>query len=167
MSELALQQVERHARAHGVDAEAVAQALWRGRGRADTGLPHHGLHPHPGNTAGDRPKARAGQSRHVHEIEDAEDRDRHRDSEPLDACDAELLSIAVADSVEGALGHWPGYSLTPLVKLLGIAYELGIAAIRVKNEGQRVGLAASKLSVAPKRWRVLRSRTPDEGSSES
>ena len=64
--------------------------------------------------------------------------------EPLDAYDAEMLSITAAEGVEGALAHWPEYGSTPLVAVPALASELGVAAIHVKDEGRRAGLGSFK-----------------------
>lgn len=72
-------------------------------------------------------------------------RNTHRDYRaPLDPRDAEMLSIAGADEVERFLARRPEYGATPLLALPGLARELGIGTLLVKDEGQRLGLGSFK-----------------------
>ena len=70
---------------------------------------------------------------------------RHPDhGKPLDQVDAETLGAAAAAEVERFLGHRDNHAETPLHALPGLAAELGIGAIHVKDEGQRLGLGSFK-----------------------
>jgi diaminopropionate ammonia-lyase len=63
---------------------------------------------------------------------------------PLEAVDAETLGLEAAREVERFLTFRDGYAETPLVSLDGIARRLGVAAIHMKDEGQRLGLGSFK-----------------------
>jgi diaminopropionate ammonia-lyase len=63
---------------------------------------------------------------------------------PLAQADAALFSVAAARDVERFLRHRKGHRETPLLSLPGLARELGIAAIRIKDEGHRLGLGSFK-----------------------
>ncbi|NNM75198.1 diaminopropionate ammonia-lyase [Enterovirga aerilata] len=63
---------------------------------------------------------------------------------PLDPRDADMLSVAGADAVGRFLARHPEHGPTPLVPLPGLARELGVADILVKDEGQRLGLGSFK-----------------------
>lgn len=63
---------------------------------------------------------------------------------PLDQRDAETLSVAGADAVARMLEVRNGADPTPLVALPGLAAELGLGALHVKDEGQRLGLGSFK-----------------------
>ena len=70
---------------------------------------------------------------------------RHPDhGKPLDQVDAETLGAAAAAEVERFLGHRDNHAETPLHALPGLAAELGIGAIHVKDEGFRLGLGSFK-----------------------
>ena len=62
----------------------------------------------------------------------------------LDPIDAETLSLAAALEVERFLNHREGHKETPLVALPGLARELGVASIHIKDEGHRLGLGSFK-----------------------
>lgn len=62
----------------------------------------------------------------------------------LDPVDAATLGVDGADQAERFLRQREGYAPTPLVALPGLATHLGIAAINVKDEGQRLGLGSFK-----------------------
>ncbi|MGY5802187.1 diaminopropionate ammonia-lyase [Rhizobium sp. LEGMi12c] len=62
----------------------------------------------------------------------------------LDPIDAETLSLAAALEVERFLSHREGHKETPLVALPGLARELGVASIHIKDEGHRLGLGSFK-----------------------
>ncbi|MDA9420829.1 diaminopropionate ammonia-lyase [Bradyrhizobium sp. CCBAU 53380] len=66
----------------------------------------------------------------------------HRTS--LAASDAETLSVEAAREVERLLRHRAGHRETPLVSLPGLAREIGVAAIHIKDEGHRLGLGSFK-----------------------
>jgi len=63
---------------------------------------------------------------------------------PLDANDANTLGLAAAEGVERHLRHRDNHAETPLVALPGLAAAVGVAAIHVKDEGQRLGLGSFK-----------------------
>jgi diaminopropionate ammonia-lyase len=63
---------------------------------------------------------------------------------PLDPVDAETLSVEAAREVERFLAHRPAHRPTPLRALPGLARELGVAAIHLKDESSRLGLGSFK-----------------------
>ena len=65
---------------------------------------------------------------------------QHR--QPLDPADADLLGLAAADEVERFLRARDGAAPTPLRALPGLAAELGVGAIHLKDEGHRLGLGS-------------------------
>lgn len=70
---------------------------------------------------------------------------RHPDhKKPLHPVDAETLGVAAAREVERFLAHRRDHAETPLHALPGLAAELGIGAIHVKDEGFRLGLGSFK-----------------------
>ncbi|WP_406857827.1 diaminopropionate ammonia-lyase [Alsobacter sp. KACC 23698] len=70
---------------------------------------------------------------------------RHPDYRaPLHAVDGETLGIAGADAIERRLAHLPDHAPTPMRSLPGLAAALGIGALDVKDEGQRLGLGSFK-----------------------
>lgn len=62
----------------------------------------------------------------------------------LDPVDAETLGIAAAREVERFLGHRDNHAETPLHSVPGLAAELGLASLHIKDEGQRLGLGSFK-----------------------
>ena len=62
----------------------------------------------------------------------------------LDPVDAETLGIAAAREVERFLGHRDNHAETPLHSLPGLAVQLGLASLHIKDEGQRLGLGSFK-----------------------
>ncbi len=62
----------------------------------------------------------------------------------LDPRDAETLSVAGADSVAGILELRENNAPTPLRSLPGLAKELGLASVHLKDEGYRLGLGSFK-----------------------
>jgi diaminopropionate ammonia-lyase len=62
----------------------------------------------------------------------------------LDPVDAETLGIAAAREVERFLGHRDNHAETPLHSLPGLAAQLGLASLHIKDEGQRLGLGSFK-----------------------
>lgn len=62
----------------------------------------------------------------------------------LEVADAEMLSVAAAETVERFLEHRPDHRPTPLHALPAAARSLGVAAIHVKDEGFRLGLGSFK-----------------------
>lgn len=63
---------------------------------------------------------------------------------PLDAHDALLLGAEGADAVSRILALREGHAPTPLHALPGLARQLGIGALHVKDEGHRLGLGSFK-----------------------
>jgi diaminopropionate ammonia-lyase len=63
---------------------------------------------------------------------------------PLLPADAECLGAAAAGQVELQLRHRDNYAVTPLHALPGLAAELGVGAVYVKDEGHRLGLGSFK-----------------------
>lgn len=63
---------------------------------------------------------------------------------PLVSGDAETLGIEAAEGVERHLRYRENHAETPLISLPGLAAESGVAAIHVKDEGQRLGLGSFK-----------------------
>lgn len=64
--------------------------------------------------------------------------------QPLDARDAEVLGRDGAKAVMDVLALRGGDAATPLVALPGMARELGLASVHLKDEGQRLGLGSFK-----------------------
>jgi diaminopropionate ammonia-lyase len=62
----------------------------------------------------------------------------------LDAVDADTLSIAAAHQVEDFLKHRANHKPTPLHSLSGLAAELDVGEILIKDEGLRLGLGSFK-----------------------
>ena len=70
---------------------------------------------------------------------------RHPDhGKPLDPVDAQTLGVAAACEVERFLTHRHDHAETPLHALPGLAAELGVGAIHMKDEGFRLGLGSFK-----------------------
>jgi len=63
---------------------------------------------------------------------------------PLDPVDAETLGVAAAQEVERYLSYRDGHRPTPLLSLPALAQELGVGAVHIKDEGQRLGLGSFK-----------------------
>ena len=63
---------------------------------------------------------------------------------PLEPADAELLGLAAAEETERFLRAREGSKPTPLVALPALADRLGVAALYVKDEGQRLELGSFK-----------------------
>jgi diaminopropionate ammonia-lyase len=63
---------------------------------------------------------------------------------PLDSSDAETLSVAAAHKVQRFLRHRSDYGPTPLQQFPALSRDLGVSAISVKDEGQRLGLGSFK-----------------------
>ncbi len=64
--------------------------------------------------------------------------------QPLDAIDAETLSVKAASEVERFLTYRDNHAETPLHCLDTLAAELGVAAIHMKDESLRLGLGSFK-----------------------
>jgi len=63
---------------------------------------------------------------------------------PLVHADAEMLSVDAATEVARYLTYRADHKITPLHSLPGLAAELGVGAIAVKDEGLRLGLGSFK-----------------------
>ncbi len=63
---------------------------------------------------------------------------------PLATIDAAMLGVEAAAGVERHLQYRDGNTETPLVCLPGLAAAAGVAAIYMKDEGQRLGLGSFK-----------------------
>lgn len=63
---------------------------------------------------------------------------------PLEARDAEMFSRASSHEVENFLSLRGLRQATPLVSLRGLAGEIGVRSIHIKDEGQRLGLGSFK-----------------------
>ncbi|MCJ8054773.1 diaminopropionate ammonia-lyase [Shinella curvata] len=63
---------------------------------------------------------------------------------PLDLIDADTLGLEASEGVERHLRYRDNNAETPLVSLPGLAAATGVAAIHVKDEGQRLGLGSFK-----------------------
>ena len=57
---------------------------------------------------------------------------------------AQVLSQAGFDAAEREIRQWPGYRVTPLMELPGLARHLGVASLRYKDEGARFELKSFK-----------------------
>jgi diaminopropionate ammonia-lyase len=62
----------------------------------------------------------------------------------LDDGDADTLSIAAAQQVETFLARRANYKPTPLYRMRGLAVELSVGEISIKDEGVRLGLGSFK-----------------------
>lgn len=70
---------------------------------------------------------------------------RHPDHRAiLDVSDADILSVEGAREVERFLRHREGHKETPLFSLPGLAREIGVGSIHLKDEGHRLGLGSFK-----------------------
>ena len=70
---------------------------------------------------------------------------RHPDhGAQLNRADAEILSVNAAQEVERFLSLRQGHKPTPLVALPGLARELSVESIHIKDEGHRLGLGSFK-----------------------
>ncbi|OBQ81643.1 diaminopropionate ammonia-lyase [Mesorhizobium sp. WSM3873] len=69
---------------------------------------------------------------------------RPEHNQPLVPADAEALGLAGADRAEHYLRARDDHAETPLYALPALANGLGIAALHVKDEGQRLGLGSFK-----------------------
>jgi diaminopropionate ammonia-lyase len=63
---------------------------------------------------------------------------------PLEARDANLFSHAASQEVESFLSLRGTRKATPLISLRGLAGEVGIRSVHIKDEGQRLGLGSFK-----------------------
>lgn len=63
---------------------------------------------------------------------------------PYGAAESAVLDLDAAAEARREIGTWPGYAPTPLVRLDGLAAELGVAEAAFKDEGGRFGLGSFK-----------------------
>jgi diaminopropionate ammonia-lyase len=64
--------------------------------------------------------------------------------QPLHPVDAQTLGPAGADAIERHLAGRAEHVPTPLCALPSLARELGVGALHLKDEGQRLGLGSFK-----------------------
>ena len=64
--------------------------------------------------------------------------------EPYGALRAQVLNQAGFDAALAEISSWPGYALTPLARLDGLARTLGVGVIHYKDERERFGLKSFK-----------------------
>jgi diaminopropionate ammonia-lyase len=65
-------------------------------------------------------------------------------AEPYGSVRARILSQAGFAAAEEEISRWPGYAVTPLHRLPGLAAKLGVATIHYKDECGRFGLKSFK-----------------------
>ncbi|MGV6875706.1 diaminopropionate ammonia-lyase [Pseudochelatococcus sp. B33] len=64
--------------------------------------------------------------------------------QPLTPAESQIGGLAAPAQVKAFLGAFPDYAPTPLVPLDGLARELGVAGIDIKDESGRYGLSSFK-----------------------
>lgn len=69
---------------------------------------------------------------------------RFQSAEPYGAERANLLSVPALAQAQAVITSWPGYAVTPLCALPGLARTAGVASIHYKDEGSRFGLGSFK-----------------------
>jgi len=69
---------------------------------------------------------------------------RFQAAEPYGAERASLLSAPALAQAQTVITSWPGYAVTPLCVLPGLARKAGVASIHYKDEGSRFGLGSFK-----------------------
>lgn len=67
-----------------------------------------------------------------------------RRDEPYGDRRGAILGAAALADASSEIGSWPGYSVTPVHALKGLAARLGVGAIDYKDEGGRFGLGSFK-----------------------
>ncbi|CAN7359107.1 diaminopropionate ammonia-lyase [Rhizobium sp. LjRoot30] len=65
-------------------------------------------------------------------------------SRPYGECERRVLNQEGFRKAYAEISSWPGYKETPLIKLEGMAQQLGVGEIFYKDEGQRLGLKSFK-----------------------
>lgn len=65
-------------------------------------------------------------------------------AEPYGAMRGAILNARALDTVRDEITGWPGYAVTPLHELRGLAGQLGVASVHYKDEGSRFGLGSFK-----------------------
>ncbi|MEX2648138.1 MAG: diaminopropionate ammonia-lyase [Alphaproteobacteria bacterium] len=63
---------------------------------------------------------------------------------PFGPAQRAIMDADEVDAARRAIASWPGYAPTPLIALPGLAAELGLGALWVKDEGRRLGLGSFK-----------------------
>ena len=58
--------------------------------------------------------------------------------------EAEIVSCKSAKRAQSEIARWPGYAVTPLRSLDGLAGHVGVASLLYKDEGERLGLRSFK-----------------------
>ncbi|MCM2339768.1 diaminopropionate ammonia-lyase [Rhodoferax sp.] len=69
---------------------------------------------------------------------------RFQAAEPYGVHRGTLLSDAALAQARAVITSWPGYAVTPLCALPGLARAAGVASIHYKDEGSRFGLGSFK-----------------------
>lgn len=69
---------------------------------------------------------------------------RFQAAEPYGAHRGTLLSATALEQARAVITSWPGYAVTPLRALAGLAGDAGVASIHYKDEGSRFGLGSFK-----------------------
>jgi diaminopropionate ammonia-lyase len=69
---------------------------------------------------------------------------RFQPAEPYGAHRSILLSAPALAQAREVITAWPGYAVTPLCSLPGLARDAGVASIHYKDEGSRFGLGSFK-----------------------
>ena len=64
--------------------------------------------------------------------------------EPYGAQRAQVLDVDGFLAAEQEIAHWPGYAVTPVCDLPGLARHLGLGSLAYKDEGARFGLKSFK-----------------------
>jgi len=65
-------------------------------------------------------------------------------AEPYGAQRESLLGAAALGQAQAVISTWPGYAITPLCALPGLARTAGVGSIHYKDEGGRFGLGSFK-----------------------
>jgi len=69
---------------------------------------------------------------------------RFQPAEPYGEQRVSLLSASALTQAQAVITAWPGYAVTPLCALPGLARTAGLASIHYKDEGGRFGLGSFK-----------------------
>jgi len=69
---------------------------------------------------------------------------RFAPGEPYGPHRSTLLSAAALEQASAVITAWPGYAVTPLCSLSGVAHFAGVASLHYKDEGSRFGLGSFK-----------------------
>src|SRR6185437_10499534 len=63
--------------------------------------------------------------------------------------EAEIVSCESAGRARHEISRWPGYAVTPLRSLEGLAGHVGVASVLYKDEGERLGQRSFKALGVP------------------